>query len=193
MMKSHVILVPGLADRKGIMDYLTRSWKKDVVVHIHPAPWEDMKPFGHKLEMLLKLIDHCAKHSGKVSLIGVSAGGSLVMNAFCHKKAKIHRVINICGRLREGKNVSPTLDTAIKGHPSFKNSVLLCEKGLSKLTSLDKAKIMTIRALFDGTVPTSTTPIVGAINITIPFAFHIFAIGAAFLFYKKSMLQFIKE
>lgn len=193
MSKYHVILVPGLADRAEVMDYLTKSWKKDVIVHIHPAPWDDIKPFDHKLQMLCKLIDHCAKHSGNVSLIGVSAGGSLVMNAFYKKKAKVNKVINVCGRLREGQNVSPTLDLVIQGHSSLKQSILFCEQGQSKLTTQEKSKIMTISGVFDGTVPITTIPIRGATNIKIPFIFHLFTIGGAFLFYKKRMIEFIKS
>ncbi len=98
-----------------------------------------------------KKIDELSDKEYEISLFGQSAGGTAVLNAYIERKNKI---VNICGRLRKGKNVFPSLETAAKGNPAFVESVLLFEnQNEKKLTTEDRKKILTIKPLWDGVVP----------------------------------------
>lgn len=188
----HIILVPGLGNNVRWMRFLTKSWKKHgVVVHIKSASWGNKETYKEKLRNLTDYIDTFAKSNRRVYLVGVSGGGSLVMNAYYQRRQKVYKVINVCGRLRKGQKVFPTLAVAALGFPDFKTSVLLCENNQKDLLEKDKQKIMTLRGFYDEVVPGSTIPIKGATNIITPFPFHAIAIAASLLVYKKDILNFI--
>jgi len=126
--------------------------------------------------------------------VGTSAGGSMVINACMKRKIKIHRVINVCGRVKEGDNVFPSLEIAARDFTAFIESVRQCEENLQHISSKDKTKIMTVSPWpFDGIVPMSCIPIVGAVNITLPVPFHMLGIGAALSFFRKPLIAFIKN
>lgn len=195
-MKHIVLLVPGLGDRVSELSWLTKPWAKDdIMVIVHSAEWKNTKEsFQIKLDHLLKHIDALANKNTELTLIGTSAGGSLVINAFARRKNKIHRVINICGRVRKGNNVFPSLKMAAREFQAFYESVVACEKELPKLTNADKAKIMTTRPFpFDGHVPMSCIQIQDATNCTVPIPTHMLGITFSLTFYKNHLIQFIKE
>lgn len=189
-MKNAVIIVPGLMDRVNGISFLIKNWNKsNVDMFIHAAPWEDKEHFEPKLKNLVAQIDQLSK-TYKVSLIGVSAGGSMVINAFMQRKNKVKKVINVSGRLRVGG--FPSLKIAAKGRIAFKESVVLCEKYLTLFSQEDCKKIMTISPLFDGVVPMSAIQVNGALNITIPVIFHSIANIFALTVFKKKLIEFIK-
>lgn len=191
-MNKYVILVPGLGDHASRIKFATKSWEKyGVIPVIHKVPWKNTKEgFQTKLNRLLSVIDRYAK-KGEVSLVGMSAGGSFVINAYLQRRLKIKRIINICGRLREGG--FPSLVYAAIGFPAFKTSVQVCEKSLSKLTESDKKKIMTFSPIFDGIVPLSAIPIFGAKNATVPYFFHGIAIALVLILNKVKIISFILQ
>lgn len=188
-----VIIIPGLGDDTRILSWITRNWRRklNITPIVYSMNWKKNESFQQNLTKLLILIDKTHKQFDYLSLIGTSAGGSAVINAFCQRKDKIHKVINVCGRLRKGENIFPSLDSAAKNSPSFKESVLLCEKNLEKLTPQDKTKILTIRPLIDEVVPTSCVPIPGAINKTIFSVEHGLSIALCFTVYSNRITYFL--
>ncbi len=191
-----VIFVPGLGDNNLRLTSMLRSWRDEgISVDIHLAPWQKkQESYKAKLSRLLKKIDRITQNNKKVSLIGMSAGGSLVLNAYTLRKDKIHRIITLSSRLLKGAYVFPPLSIAAHGYPAFRDSVLSCEKFLLMLTTKDKRKIMTVHSrFFDEAVPASTASIPGATNLTIPFPFHVIAVGTTLFFYKKILIDFIKQ
>ena len=176
MKELHVIYVPGLRDQRFINKLLIKIislfWKaQGFKFHIISPRWEEGKSFLPKLKLITDKIDEL---SGKtVYLIGQSAGGSAVLNAYSQRKSEIAGVVNSTGRLRKGENVRPSLDHAARFSPAFKESVLLFENtNESTLTSKDRKKIVTIKPLWDETVPSSTVALKGATNITVPVVEH---------------------
>lgn len=193
MKKHFVVFVPGLGDNYSFFKWAMKNWEKDrLTIYFHKVGWRQNKTFDKPLNELLKVIDVLSK-KGYVSLIGSSAGGSAVINAFARRKTKVKKVINVCGRLRSGTNVFPTLSIASFGYPAFKESVLLCEQEQENLTKKDRKKIMTVRAFFDETVPASTTVLDGAINTKIASVHHLLSMTLALSLYKKPLIQFLKK
>lgn len=192
--KHFLIFVPGLGDNYTFFKWATRNWEKEygLTLIFYPVGWKENKTFDEPLINLLEIVDQLAK-KGRVSLIGSSAGGSAVLNAFAKRKTKIHRVINLCGRLRKGEGVFPSLDFAAFGYPAFKESVLLSEQNQKRLTVKDKKKILAIRAFYDEIVPSSTSILTGATNIQIPTVQHLTSMIFAILFFKKPIITFLKS
>lgn len=155
-------------------------------------PWQGIEQdFELKLERVVALIDTYCAYGYTVSLLGTSAGGSAVVNAFTMRKDKIHKVINICGRLRKGENVFPTLEKASLTSESFYDSVIQCETNLKNLTKEDCKRILTFRPLFDELVPSSTVSVPGATNIILPTIEHILSISIAMTVFSKKIAGFV--
>src|SRR3989344_8807022 len=190
----HLVVIPCLCGRNLLFDRAVNAWSRfGFIPHPYEMTWKDNKGFSPKLARLLKTVDDLQINDSIVSLVGTSAGGSMALNAFYERQDSIHRVINVCGRLRSGVNVFPTLDQAAKSSPSFKESVLRCEDKESDLSVQARGKIMTIRALLDEVVPTSTSTIQGARNLQIYSVEHMFSIAVAMTICARPMVEFLKE
>src|SRR3989339_1588713 len=131
MSKKHkVIIVPGLGDETNIIRLFTNHWRSHGLEPvIHSVGWHDDKNnFESKLRNIVKLIDKFSKEGSTVSLVGTSAGGSAVLNAFIERKNKIHKVVNICGRLSAGTQKGfRSFEARTNSSPAFAQSIRLCE------------------------------------------------------------------
>jgi hypothetical protein len=197
-MNKHVaIIIPGLGDKIALFSILKRHWQNNgVELVVYSLGWRDKENFDSKLKKLTQLIDEQhAKKGIQVSLIGCSAGGSAILNAFIERKNSLHKVINICGRLRTGKQKGfRSLKTRSKSSISFNQAVKLFEQQENLLSSEDRKRIMTIRALLgDELVPSDTTTINGAYNLAIPTVEYSISIILALTILSKSLISFLKD
>lgn len=192
--KHHLVFVPGLGGVTFGFTLVSRYWKRyGFIIHLHDMGWRDGdNTFVLKLKRLVLLIDTLHKDGDLVSLIGTSAGASAVLNAFYERKKSVHRVVNVCGRLKSGTGVYPTLDVASKTSPSFKESVLLFEKREPLFTIKERSKVLTMRALFDELVPTSTILLRGAKNIQLLSIEHVLSIVSALTIYNRPIREFLQ-
>lgn len=192
----YAILIPGLGDDRKKLALVTAHWKKHGLVPlVHSVGWRDEEPdFDTKLNKLLDVVDALFSQGNTVSLVGTSAGGSAVLNAFYKRRDKIHKVINVCGRLREGSvNGFRSFKSRTATSPAFAASVKLCESHESLWTAQDKSKIMTLRPFFgDELVPSTTATLDGAINKVIPTGEHAFSIAMALTLLSRPLIDFIK-
>lgn len=194
-MKHSVILIPGLGNNEKLLELATKFWVKYGLNQVvYPIEWNNNDvTFSNKLEKLLKLIDTLIEQDNKISIVGISAGGSAAINAVCERKDKINKVVSVCGRLKVG-NLTGFRSFKAKTATSaaFAQSVILCEENIKHLTENDKKKIMTIRAGFgDELVPANTTFVEGAYNTVIPTGEHVFSIAMALTMFSKELIEFI--
>jgi len=190
-MKHVLIIIPGLGDQTSLLDLATRNWERKFVIKtiVHPMPWQGAEQdLGPKLERLIAIVDKSIENGYRVNLLGTSAGGSAAMNAYAMRKNKIHRVINVCGRLRKSEGVYPTLEQAAQNSRSFFDSVIRCEETLKNLTVEDYKKILTLRPLFDELVPSSTVSVPGGTNILLPSIEHILSISLAMTVFSRKIV-----
>ncbi|MFZ2025417.1 MAG: hypothetical protein WAV51_03985 [Microgenomates group bacterium] len=191
-----IIIIPGLGDESIHLRLITRHWKRfglDTVVY--PVGWfDEEKQFMPKLNRLLKLVDGFVKDGHTVSLIGNSAGGSAVLNIFAARKDVIHRVINICGRVRTGTTKGfRSFENRTSSSPAFAQSIKMAEEAEKSFTAKDRVKIMTIHPIFDELVPDDTLTIQGATNIQIPMVFHSPGILSALTIFSKLITLFLEK
>ena len=171
--KHHVIYVPGLNDQRKGYEFLINGWRVyGVIPHVHRVGWHDGESFKSKLKKLVAEVNHYLNKGNLVSLVGGSAGGSAVLNALL-EQPKINAVVNLCGRLRAGENVSPSLKFAARNSPSFKESILLFERVEPKMTHESRKKVLNLIPIYDELVPKSTAYLKGASNKTLPSVEHV--------------------
>lgn len=196
--KHSIILVPGLDDGPDtwLMRLILRLWRSDgIKVDLCRVQWKDGVSYPSKLERLLRLIDDLTKTGHTVSLAGISAGGSAVINALFARPDKVHKVINICGRLRGGNNHGfRSLERRSRSSTAFRDSVLTCEQNLEKIDSTYLSRIMTFRARFgDELVPSNTSQVSGAYNVALPTIEHMISIATTLIFYRRCIMDFVKN
>ena len=192
-----VIIVPGLGDETRKLEWVTRSWRK----HgwhpiIHSMAWRNNKEsFREKHARLLALIDQLSGQGSVIALVGTSAGGSAVMNAFMERRNVVSRVVNVCGRLRVGTHTGiHSFEARTASSRAFAESVKQSEEGQATLTLWDKKKILTIKPLLgDEVVPANTTTIPGTKNISIPSSEHVLSIAFTFILFSRIIFTFLKH
>ncbi|MFZ2026514.1 MAG: hypothetical protein WAV30_04480 [Microgenomates group bacterium] len=190
------IIIPGLGDGVEIMELATRHWQnKGLVPLVYSVGWrDDERSFTPKLTRLLELIDELHERGKTISLVGTSAGGSAAINAFIERRDSIHRVINVCGRLRIGPTTGVwSFGAKTKTSPSFADSVMMCETHQKSLTDKDLQRVMTIRPIFDETVPKETVGLAGANNIVFPSGEHVLSISLIMTLFSHKITSFLKE
>jgi hypothetical protein len=197
MSKKHqVIIIPGLGDKTTKLSLATRHWRRyDLEPVIHSIGWHDEKKFQSKLQIFVSMIDEFVKNGDRVSLVGCSAGGSAVLNAFLKRKTKVHKVINVCGRLQKGVEQGyRSFTSRTASSPAFAESVKLVEQQEQFLSTRDRKRIMTVRPLwYDEVVPEKTAMLSGAYNTIVPIPGHVFGITMALTLFSRPLITFLKS
>lgn len=194
MAEHYLVCAPGLGNEDWIFHRAMKNWRRDygltpVVVNVYWRKTEN--GLDEKLEKVIDVIDELAGKGGRVSLLGSSASGSLMINSFALRKEKVYKVVNNCGRVRPGGSPWLSFERVVAGTPSFRESIFLAEKNIEKFTAADRRKILTIRALFDEVVPAFQTPIDGATNIVLPMIEHSLATYSALTILKAPLIEFL--
>lgn len=190
----HVIYIPGLEDQRKGYELIINCWRiYGIIPHVHRIGWKDgNNDFKPKLEKLVKEVSIFLKQGNIVSLVGASAGGSAALNAFI-EEPKINAVVNLCGRLRAGKNVSPSLEKASSESPSFKQSVVLLEKRELAMSKNQRGKVLTLSPLWDEIVPKSTTSLSGTSNRILPSVEHALTGFLGMTIFSPLIINFLKQ
>lgn len=195
MPKEHfVFLVPGLGDKTGVLELATQHWHRfGLQLIFHKMNWRDGEPFDPKLQLLIDHIDQLKTPDNLVSLVGTSAGGSAVGNAFFERRDTVHKVINVCGRLRVGtRRGIHSFDQRTATSPAFAESVRLFGWHQTSLTAAERQRIMTVHPAFgDELVPTETTMLEGANNLVLPSFEHMLSIGLTLSLFSRPLIQFL--
>lgn len=191
-MKHAVIYVPGLGDhRSRSQQRVLRAWQaygiKTAVVCMQ---WRTDEPFAAKLKRLLTAIDDFRARGYRVSLIGVSAGASAVINAYAARPSEVQRVVCICGKLRNPETIHPV---TFRRNPAFLESLERLPKSIEVLTAAQRERILSIRPLADESVPPQDTFVPGAKVKTIPTVGHVVSIATAITAYSFSIVRFVRK
>lgn len=186
-MAHRILYIPGFGDPHF---NVIKKWDKHgVEMHMEPINWDDDETFEAKLARVTKKIDELADKNRKISLVGVSAGGSMAINAYIKRKELISGVVFICSKLRNAEGVR---EFWFQKHPAFRKSIFLSQANIERLTAEDKAKMLTLRSLFDRLIPAHDSQIPGVKNRVIPFKFHIPTIFLALTLFKGKTINFLK-
>lgn len=186
-----LIVIYGLMDGQQIVrSVVNRLCDTNIEVIHFSMEWGRSEAFTDKFGRLEKMIKEKSKR-GSVSLLGISAGGSAAILAYCRYPKLIHRVINVCGRLREGKNVFPALMSNQNHYPAFVESVRTCETAINKLSTTAQGKVLTLRPIYDEIVPISTMTVGSEQIIAMPLVEHVIATLLGIYFYRGRIKKFL--
>jgi len=188
----HVIYVPGLGDDnpKGQARAVStwRWW--GVEAELFQMKWSDQEPWQPKFNRLLARIDELLAQNMQVGLVGASAGGSAVINAYAARKNDIAGVVCIAGKINRPELIG---DSYRKKNPAFVTSVEDCISALKGLNRYDRAKILSRYAYKDEIIGKPDSMIIGAKNQTIPIVGHVPIIATQIFFGAPSFLKFLKR
>ncbi len=149
-----------------------------------PVTWKDNEPLDPKLSRVAELIDRFSGEGARVDLVGCSASGPLMLLAFMARKDAVSRVVNVGGFLRPGSRQGfRSFSKRSAKSPAFREAVLRCAELEPSLTAVDRAKILTVRPVFDELVPPETVTVPQATNLTVPMPEHVLGIGLTLIKY----------
>lgn len=189
-MAHHVIYVPGLSDHLPQGQKTVIQWWRllGLTPHYLALGWNQADGFANKLNRILDLIKELESKGHQVSLVGVSAGASAVVNAFATHKS-LHKVVCISGKLNGPETVGQEI---FQTNPDFKDSVFGADKALKSMSKTELAKIMSTHPALDKRVPVAATIISGAVEKSLPGRSHSTGIFIALTLGAPAIARFIK-
>ena len=152
--------------------------------------WNVNEPFETKLGRLLTRIDGLHTKGYRVSLVGVSAGASAVVNAFALRTDVVHRVVCICGKLQHPETIRTN---TYQRNPGFKESMERLPESLAGVSETERQRILSIRPLADRSVPPEDTIISGAEAVTIPTQGHVLSIAMGITLFSPLVINFTRR
>lgn len=190
--KHHIIYLPGIGDHKPYFQpQIINLWRIfGVTPHYHPVIWRGDENFDAKLNRLTKLIDELYAEGNLVSLVGVSAGATAAFNAYMQRPEKISKVVYICGKLRRPETVGRYY---YQTNMAFIQSLKKVQPQISKLAPFDTVKMLSLRPIYDQTVPTADMVLPGVKKLRMLSVYHIPSIFTGLIFYAPTICMFIRK
>ena len=191
----NLIIIPGLGDDARYTKFITKNWEKNhgIKVTVMNFGWSgNDDKFQKRFDAIDKKIEKFLQENKNVSLLGISAGGSAVINLYSKRKDQIEKVICVCGRLRD-PNIGRMWNHRKKDLGVFTQSVRLAEKNIEKLNEKDLEKFLTIRPIYDDVVPVRTMTLNGAKNKKVNAIQHMISIFLIMTRYSSISAKFINS
>lgn len=188
-MAHYAIYVPGLSDHRTYgQNIVIQLWR---LFGIRPRylalGWNKKEGFETKLARLLHETTKLRSAGHSVSLVGVSAGASAVINAYVKSDA-VSSVVCICGKVNNPLTVKKS---TFAENPDFKESLEQLQNSLAVLSPEMRKKIMSIHPRRDQTVPIADTIIDGAKEKTTLGRNHVIGIFFGIILGARSIAHFI--
>ena len=190
--KLHVIYVPGIGDQNPKLQAKAIStWRLyGVEPELFQMNWADNRPWEIKFNQLLARIDELSAQGHSVTLVGASAGGGAVINAYAARKDKVVGAVTISGKIHRPDKIGSRYR---KNNSSFVESAYAVPDSLEKLNQEDRKHIFCRYGLFDEIVPVKESRIEGAKNLYAPTLFHAPSIAFQLLLGAPSLMSFLKK
>lgn len=178
-----LIIIPGYGDRVGYIYKLTKRWPRRFGVQVEVATfgWRgDPRTYQQKWQAFLDVLNK----GEPATVLGISAGASVALRALQQQPQQVRGVISVCGP-RTANFFNPKV--LARDYPTLSDS-------LHALPSEPfKGPILTLRPLYDESVPTKAVTIQGARNVRMPFVFHAPSIVLALALYGRTICKFVKN
>lgn len=189
-MVRHVIYVPGLGDHRAHgQNIAIQLWRIfGLRPHYMPLGWNNGEGFNAKQKRLLELVDTLCATGDSVSLVGVSAGASAVLNTYA-QSSNVSKVVCICGKINNPETISKQ---RLAANPDFGESMGSLAESMRSLKSKTK-NILSIHPWRDQIVPPSETIIKGAKEMTLPGWNHVSGIFFGVVFGSYAISRFVRS
>lgn len=190
--QDYIIYVPGLGDawdpgRRFLLSFW-RIWHVEAV--LLPMAWRGPESLDAKLRRIHQVIEQALASGHRVSLIGESAGGSIVLNVFADRPADIYRVITVCGL----NNPNVTLNSRLSArNKSLQASLDKLAQSLKKLQGPDRKRITNFHPIVDPVVSIKDTIVPGSHEQKLASAGHMRTIVACLTVYSRRIVRSIES
>jgi dienelactone hydrolase len=151
--------------------------------------WSSSESFDAKLKHLLGEIDKLSAAGHNVSLVGVSAGATAVLNAYA-KRPDLACVVCICGKINNPQSVGRRI---YDNSPAFMQSIDLVQSNVAKLTAQQRKSILCLYPSKDSYVPPADSIVAGSIKKRVITHGHILSIFYCLTFKSRFICSFIKS
>jgi len=190
--KHRIIFIPGFGGKKSTFDRIFRLWQGGgVTTEIYRFGWKNASAFFQKQRRLLDRIDELVGMGFEVSLVGISAGASVALNAF-RERQDVLSVVNICGPLRMGSTGNEAVfERAALISPVFRDAIVQFDATIGCIFAESRAQVLSMSPFFDNKVPVDTIYFHGAKNVKIMSVFHGLSIAVALVFYRHKIIRFL--
>lgn len=187
-----IIYSTGVGDQNIVnRQRLIGFWRyKNIRIRILPNMWKVAEPVETKLARLTAAIDEEFAKGNFVSLIGESAGASMVTQALQARTEKLTAVILLCGKSQYPEKLGSGYTSP---NPTLRPSVEASVRAIARFTPEDKAKILNLHPFLDPIVPVKETKISGVKNSTMPVAGHATAIVFGMTIWSWKIAQFVRN
>lgn len=190
-----LILVPGL----GNYDRILKLWIKvftrgDFKIIVCDVDWKKGElNFEDKVKIVEEKINNLASKKHKVSIMGLSAGGSIALAAFHALNKKVSFTVTVCSCLKLNHDNTKREKEIFELFPSYKKAVQFFENTiLPEMSRPEKEKVLTLRPIFDELVPVNTMVINGAKNKRVFLLRHI-SLYIILFFFSSYIFKFINS
>lgn len=199
--KQALLVVPGLGDNLEPIKRFHRKaaarWEpRGIQPYHHVVGWHDDADFLDKLDRLDDDVTKLLKKKKRISLLGTSASGSMVLNAFMEHPEEIDKVITVAARL-DSKPYPGFLNLGeiAWASPMFIDSVGWLEEHQDQhITPEMRDRVMTISVAGDERVPEASSRLEGAFNVFInePANNHVHAVRRTMVEDSGIIVDFLK-
>jgi len=191
-MRHHVIYIPGITDDAWRVERLAlKLWVlHGLHGHLHTMPWAGAESYESKHARLLAHIDEITARGHAVSLVGVSAGASGAINAYVERKDVVAKLVYICGKINYPEAVGQKV---YDENPAFRAALTQLQDNLLRLTDSDKARMLSLYAKNDSSVPYEHTIIPGVAERQLAVSGHARGIVVADTVQSYLVARFLKS
>lgn len=192
MSRRTTIYIPGIGDRRrGLLwaqRLLLATWRLyGISPHVFVMDWASSASFETRFNELLTLIDRLHRDGRKVSLVGASAGASIVLLGLAERSAQVTGVATLCGQIATKEALAGPVTAA---NPRFKAALERWDGREPTLSASELQRVLTLRPKRDAVVPRSQEVLVGAVNHDMPIAGHMVGIGFGILCEGRRIAKF---
>lgn len=190
-MAHHIIYIPGLGDHRTYgQNIVIQAWRLfGLQPHYMALGWHQPEGIDAKLERIHQMIETLHQKGHTVSLVGVSAGASAVLNVYA-ANLRVARVICICGKINRPETISHRI---FARNPDFEQSMARLGAALATLDQHRLQHILSIHPWKDRTVPVADTKITGAYEKTVPGRSHASGIFSGIIFGARPIANFVRR
>jgi hypothetical protein len=192
MSKQIILYVPGLGDHN--LTWQQRALKLwriyGVQTEICAMNWLVDEPWDAKLQRLLERIDFHHTEGREVSLVGVSAGSTAILQAIIKRRNEIKSAVLVSGKFQYPDTVHPM---RYKMNPALHNALIESSRALNQLTNCDKQKLRLFRPIYDNLLPSQEIYIPGVKTAVMPAITHVGGIAYAITLGSWQIVRFLKK
>lgn len=191
MVRHHVIYISGLGDLyDGPRRFFLKFWQMyGVKTELVAMQWTNDESYEDKFMRVKQAIETAQASGRRVSLVGESAGASMMFNVAADEP-ELYGIVSLCG---VNTSKTPVATSILHKKPAFARAIKTLDDAREKVMITKADHVTAITARRDQSVPVSTNQIVGAQHIKVFSVGHLTTIFLCLTVYNFIVVRAIKR